>query len=98
MAIQINFIAPSGVVATEAYVYIGSLTEESGEKITTQIDIYYSKENKDNNQLPIYTDVVSFKPDTTDKANNYRKQGYEYLKTLPNYSGAIDVLEDGQEV
>lgn len=32
----------------------------------------------------------SFVPSVTDKATNYHKQGYEYLKTLPEFTDAID--------
>jgi hypothetical protein len=98
MAIQISFTAPSGVIAPEAYVYVGLLTEENGQKITAQIDIYYSKENKVNENLPIYSDIKSFTPNTSDSANNYRKQTYEYLKTLPQFEGAIDILESNQSI
>lgn len=32
----------------------------------------------------------SFIPDTTDPSDNFIKQGYEYLKTLPEYATALD--------
>lgn len=34
-----------------------------------------------------------FVPSVEDNAPNFIKQGYEYLKTLPDYVDAFDVLE-----
>lgn len=37
-----------------------------------------------------------FKPSVKNGAYDFIKQGYEYLKTLEEYSGAIDILDEGQ--
>jgi hypothetical protein len=37
-----------------------------------------------------------FTPNTSNDSMNFIKQGYEYLKTLPEYENALDVLEEGQ--
>ena len=44
----------------------------------------------------IETSTYRFIPSVADDAPNFIKQGYEHLKTLPEYDGAIDMLEDGQ--
>lgn len=44
----------------------------------------------------ISTDHYSFTPNTDAGSENFIKQGYEYLKTLPDFTNAIDVLEEGQ--
>lgn len=43
----------------------------------------------------IYEEHI-FVPSVSENSNNFIKQGYEYLKTLPEYANAIDVLEEGQ--
>lgn len=40
--------------------------------------------------------IYTFVPSVEVNSDNFIKQGYEYLKTLPEYSTATDVLEDGQ--
>lgn len=40
----------------------------------------------------------SFTPDVAENAPNIYKQIYEYLKTTDEYSDAVDVLEEGQNV
>lgn len=38
----------------------------------------------------------NFIPDVLENSPNFIKQGYEYLKTLPEFQDAVDVLEEGQ--
>lgn len=42
--------------------------------------------------------AYTFVPNVSDGATNFIKQGYEYLKTLSEYSEAIDLLDEGQTV
>lgn len=44
----------------------------------------------------IYSKHYDFLPDVNDPSENFIKQAYEYLKTLPEFEGAVDVLEEGQ--
>lgn len=37
------------------------------------------------------TKEYNFVPSVDDGASNFYKQGYEYLKTLPEYASAVDV-------
>lgn len=46
----------------------------------------------------IKTEHYKFIPDLSVQSNNFIKQGYEYLKSLPEYANAIDVLEEGQSL
>lgn len=74
-----------------AYFQIGYL---SGDKNQINFSIkIYEDQSKTNfiEQLSF-----SFIPSISDSSSNFIKQGYEYLKTLTNFQGAIDVLEDGQ--
>lgn len=38
----------------------------------------------------------TFTPSVAEGSANFIKQAYEYLKTLPDFAGATDVLEAGQ--
>ncbi|AJA49524.1 hypothetical protein CPAST_c34630 [Clostridium pasteurianum DSM 525 = ATCC 6013] len=96
MALQMQYTANSGVVAQNAYIYIQSLCEMNRESLSVQLAIYYTKENKINNNVPIFSAVYTFKPDVSDTAQNYRKQAYIFLKTLDIFASAINVLEEGQ--
>ncbi|WP_110928421.1 hypothetical protein [Bacillus massiliglaciei] len=96
MALQLRYEAPNGVVAETAYAYIKSLTETDGSIVSFQLFIYYTKKMKDENKDPLYTRSFTFVPDILDDSLNYRKQGYNFLKTEELFKNAINVLEEGQ--
>lgn len=50
-----------------------------------------------NNEVPFYEHEYVFTPNMTDEGANLWKQGYEYLKNHPDFAGAEDILEDGQQ-
>lgn len=45
---------------------------------------------------PVYDYRFLFTPNQTDNSMRWDKQAYEYLKTLPEFKNAVDVLEEGQ--
>lgn len=45
---------------------------------------------------PVYDYRFMFTPSTDDNSVRWDKQAYEYLKTLPEFKNAVDVLEEGQ--
>ncbi|WP_303984669.1 hypothetical protein [Niallia circulans] len=77
------------LVVKDAYFQIVKI-EGNKEKMDIVLSVY-----KDNTKKYVLeTRVYSFNPSVSfDSPNNF-KQGYEYLKTLPEFDGAIDVLED----
>ena len=76
---------------TGAYIKILNV-EGSKENVKLTVGIYKDSTK----QSLIYTKNYSFVPNVAENSENFIKQGYEYLKTLAEYEGAIDVLEDGQ--
>lgn len=62
------------------------------DKVEFSIGIYT---NKDSLQL-IRTQDYVFTPSVDNSSSNFIKQAYEYLKTLSEYEGAIDILDEGQ--
>lgn len=55
--------------------------------------VWTSRENKISGGPPVDCCWYSFTLDLN-SPDNIMKQGYNYLKTLPQFSGATDVLED----
>ncbi len=45
---------------------------------------------------PVYDYRFMFTPSADDNSVRWDKQAYEYLKTLPEFKNAVDVLEEGQ--
>lgn len=63
----------------------------SKDKITLEVTIY-----SNDKIYQIDTQSYTFVPDVSDSSTNFIKQGYDYLKTLDEYSGCIDLLDEGQ--
>ncbi|AAP12364.1 MULTISPECIES: hypothetical protein [Bacillus] len=94
MALQITYgmeVFGKQLDFPKAYLQIVNI---NGDKtyMTVQV-ILYDDDQKGNviNRLQ-----YGFKPSILDSAPNYHKQGYEYMKTLPEFKNAIDILEEGQ--
>ncbi len=68
--------------------------EGSKEKMDIVLSIYKDKTKN----YVLETKVYSFVPSASSDSPNNFKQGYEYLKTLPEFEGAIDVLEDEDQL
>jgi hypothetical protein len=79
-----------GISVSDAYVRID---EQSGGKlgISLRIRFYASIDAANEGKQWLEERVVSFSPDVSDGAANFLEQGYEYLKTLLEYSQAVDV-------
>lgn len=87
-----NYSLTNGLVSDFGYVKLITISGTKNE-LTIEVKIYISKEAADTSLAPINQLFYKFKPDSSDTALNYHKQGYEYLKTLPEYEKALDVLE-----
>lgn len=63
------------------------------ENISFKLFIYNSTKNK-------LINIVSynFKPNVSNDSDNFIKQAYIYLKTLPEFANAIDLLDEGQVI
>jgi hypothetical protein len=70
------------VVFYDAYIKISSFTGNK-EKIEIYLSIYKSKDDRF-----LENKTLSFTPSL--EGDNFIKQGYQYLKTLPEFAGAID--------
>ena len=81
---NVSSIKLDAPVAIQAYCRVEKLIEQ---KTSASFDVgYYDADVKKR----IASKSFMFTPDMTDGAKNYRAQAYEHLKTLPEFSGAID--------
>lgn len=80
---QINF--------SDAYAEVVFITTDKT-SLDAQVIIYTNEDKSAEIERKSYRII----PDVTDTGKNPFKQVYEHLKTLPEFVGAVDVLEDGQ--
>ena len=85
MALQKTITLENGLTVPNAYIKI--FNAGTDKKMTNILVRYYANAE---NTLHIYEHGYAFKPDMTDSGENLWKQGYEHLKSLPEFEGAID--------
>lgn len=92
MAFQMRKEFKNGLIVEDCYVKISYI---SGNKEKLYITIQYFKDKAAADaRLPHIEEAqYLFVPSTNDDSLRWDKQTYEYLKTLPEFEGAIDVLE-----
>lgn len=91
MALRLN-TEFSGIPINNSY---GRIDDFNGNKQGMDFTFIYfvNKQASDDGELPFKKETHHFIPNVNDAASNYHKQGYEHLKTLPEFQTAIDVLE-----
>lgn len=79
----------------DAYVRINSYSGVNKGEMHLIVFVYASLEtyHKDKNNF-LYDFYEVFTPSTEEGADNFIKQGYDYIKTRPGFEDAIDVIED----
>lgn len=78
------------IEASQAYIRIDSFSGNKDEA-TIYINTYLSQQNfEDGKQAIEPTKIITFPHSVEDGAPNTVKQGYEYVKTLEEYSDAVD--------
>ncbi|WP_404466535.1 hypothetical protein [Planococcus rifietoensis] len=95
MAIQVDKVFESGITVKGCYLKIVNL---SGNKngVAINLGAFLDKETSDSGKPSIENQEFYFTPDTNEGANEWLTQGYDFLKTLHEFSNAVDVLEEGQ--
>jgi hypothetical protein len=89
MALCKNITLENGLTVENAYIRIASL---SGTKYGLDITVhsYVSQQAYQDDKPFLERKIYSFVPDVGENSPNFIKQGYEYLKTLSEYQGAVD--------
>lgn len=94
MAFQMKITLNSGIEIPNAYVKISYL---DGNKtgITLYLNAYVDQDTMNAGRPVIegYSANYYFVPTTGTGATDFITQGYNYLKTLPDFQGATDILE-----
>ncbi|OMD32088.1 hypothetical protein [Paenibacillus odorifer] len=92
MALSMRSELESGIVLEESYVRIQSL---SGNKnvISISVEVFGSQSLCEEGKQPISFKGYFFTPSNEETAPRWDKQAYEYLKTLPEFENATDILE-----
>lgn len=95
MAIKKTVILKGDIELVDAYIKIGKIHEENSQ---CEYSVYVSKSkaesDKKNYAEVIYGNSCNIAYDTVD----FRKQCYTHLKTIPEFIGAEDILEDPQRL
>lgn len=90
MALQIpTTTLSSGIEVKESYARIQSI---DGDKEKMSLMLFYYKDHGSfaEGKAPFFHQQYAFEPSVADDAPNYHKQGYEFIKTLPDFANAID--------
>jgi len=72
----------NGVIISDCYIKVSTI---NGDKHKVMIDVHYKA---DSDSPPIYAYTFAYTPDL--EGGNFIAQGYNYLKTLDQFQGAID--------
>ncbi|MEK5439396.1 MULTISPECIES: hypothetical protein [Paenibacillus] len=92
MALTKFIHSQTGMEIPNAYIVMPHM-EGGKELLKINVKIFISREAYKEGKVPVEDTYKSFVPSVEEGSGNYHKQSYEYLKTLPEYAGAIDVLE-----
>ncbi|MDD9148166.1 hypothetical protein OYT88_06345 [Sporolactobacillus sp. CQH2019] len=94
MALQLTITLPSGIIVPNAYVKIVGY---QGDKNQCQLRLAAFKDQASMQagapQIDGYNRTEVFVPTLSATAGDFITQGYNYIKTLPDFNGATDVLE-----
>lgn len=88
MAFLITVRLNNGIEITNSYARISYISGNK-ERLEITLDYYSSRENFLNGSSPVQSELYGFKPNVNDDADNFYKQGYDQLKILDKFKGAI---------
>ena len=89
MAFKLNCCTPQGITIDGAYCRVESMT------VTKDSITFPLRRYKDSVGFPFFEERYYTAPYVITSVNPLQ-QAYDYLKTLPEFSNAVDVFEDGQ--
>lgn len=89
MALTMDVILQNGLEIPQSYIRVENV---GGGKSGAVIEVfYYLSQEKTDGFAPLERKYYNFVPSVEDNSPNFIKQGYEYLKTLPEFSQATDI-------
>ncbi|WP_410512049.1 hypothetical protein PaeBR_18695 [Paenibacillus sp. BR2-3] len=91
MALTKKVTLENGLEANSAYIRIDTVSGYKG-GLDISVNSYVSQEAFESGKGYLQQQFYNFTPSVENDSPNFIKQGYEYLKTLPEYIDALDVL------
>ena len=90
MAIIVSLVTlPSGLIKDNAYARIDGINGTK-DQLSLTLNYYINQEGFSEGKAVLKQEQYDFEPSVEEGSDNFIKQGYEYLKTLPSFSEAID--------
>lgn len=89
MAILINTSTVSEITVNQAYARIDSLVGNKT-SLTIYVNFYVTAEAANSGIPSFKQSSYEFTPNSSEGSERWDKQAYEYIKTLPEFEGAID--------
>ena len=94
MALLQNVKLNIGIEINGAYIRIDTINGNK-ERLEISVNTYVSKNSFLNGSGYLEQKTYAFKPLLELDSDNFIKQGYGYLKTLPEFANALNVPSDG---
>ncbi|OMD69193.1 hypothetical protein BSK48_17100 [Paenibacillus odorifer] len=92
MAIIVNIETNSGIIASKAYARIASFSGTKAQ-LSVILEYFINQQAAEGNKESLMSEQFYFTPSVEDGSYNFIRQGYEYLKSLPKFKDALDVIE-----
>lgn len=89
MALMMDVELENGITVENSYMRISELTGNK-ESIKLTVKTYLSQEAYLGSKAPIETRLYVFTPSVDEGSENFIRQAYLYLKSLPEYASAKD--------
>lgn len=90
MALIVSASLESGIQVDHSYARIDYLGGNKN-KVTVNVNYYLDEKAATDGLPPFKKSIHEFVPSESEQSLRWDKQGYEYLKTLPEFESAIDV-------
>ncbi|HBS43934.1 MAG TPA: hypothetical protein DEA91_04655 [Paenibacillus sp.] len=92
MALKKNIVLKNDLQVKDAYIRIDTVSG-SKDSLNISVNSYVSQDAFNNGKGYLEQNFYTFTPSVKDDSANFIKQGYEFLKSLTEYNGSVDVLE-----
>jgi len=95
MALQMTVVSTTGLEVENAYIKIDDYSCDENNLIRARIRGYVSREleKSGHDSIEGTEKIITINGDYSNRALNAKIQIYDYIKSLPEYNSAVDVLE-----
>lgn len=95
MGLAITKNLQSGITLNDSYVKVFSFYGDK-QRVSFTLNTYISRQACLEGKTAVSSESYAFIPDVSNKAPNFIRQMYLYVKQMPDYAKSLDVLEEGQ--